>query len=513
MQLKGLVRFFTILLILYSIYELSFTWVVRSHEKKMEAQAKQFVSATNPNLTDDQILDSEIYKSRLRRLLDSTKEVTVHYGINGAVSYQKAKEEELNLGLDLQGGINVTMEVELSGLLRAMTNNSKDPNFNKALENANTRKANSSADYITLFAQEYKKLAPNSRLAPLFATANQNRIKVTDNDENVISEIRREAYDAFDRTFRVLRTRIDQFGVAQPNINPDRDRGIITVELPGIQDRERVRKYLQSSANLEFWEVYKTEELQNSWVGAESAYSAFMSGRSAQTPSTTTTADTNNRTQDTTTTGVKLSEQINDTVNRPADTSLANQRSLMAEFFKEGFGYVSINDTAVFREHLNRDEIRSNFPADAMFAYGIPPRDKSNKQARIVPLYVLKTNNREKPPMEGSVITSSDQSFDQFGKPSVSMEISAIGSRQWESLTKNSFEQKRPIAILLDDVVYSAPIANNGPITGGRTEISGDFSIDEAKDLANILKAGKLPAPAKIVQEQVVGPTLGKDAI
>jgi SecD/SecF fusion protein len=514
MQLKGLVRFFTILLILYSVYELSFTWVVRNHERKMESQAKNYVSANYPDVTDETLKDS-VYKSRLRRLLDSTKDVTVHYGFTGAVSYQKAKEEELNLGLDLQGGINVTMEVELSGLLRSMANNSKDPTFLKALENANIRKANSSADYISLFSQEYKKLAPTSRLAPLFATANQDRIKVTDTDEKVIAEIRREAYDAFDRTFRVLRTRIDQFGVAQPNINPDRDRGIITVELPGIQDQERVRKYLQSSANLEFWEVYKVEELQNSWMGAESAFAAMMSGNKPAPASPTTTTDTTQRTSaDTSTTGVRLSEQMSgDTGARISDTTAGSQRSFLGEFFKEGFGYVAINDTAIFREYLNRDEIRRNFPPDAMFAYGIPPRDKSNKQAKIVPIYVIKTNGRDVPPMEGGVITTSNPSFDQFGKPSVSMDISALGSRQWERLTKTSFEQKRPIAILLDDIVYSAPVAHNGPITGGRTEISGDFTVDEAKDLANILKAGKLPAPAKIVQEQVVGPTLGKDAI
>ena len=240
MQLKGLVRFFTILLILYSIYELSFTWVVRSHENKMESKAKSFVAQNYANA--DETLKDSVYKARLKRLLDSTKDVTVHYSFTGPVSYQKAKEEELNLGLDLQGGINVTMEVELSGLLRSMANNTKEPNFLKALENANVRKANSSADYITLFVEEYKKLNPNGRLASLFATGNQDRIKVTDSDDKVIAAIRQEANDAFDRTFRVLRTRIDQFGVAQPNINPDRDRGVITVELPGVQDEERVRK-------------------------------------------------------------------------------------------------------------------------------------------------------------------------------------------------------------------------------------------------------------------------------
>ena len=492
MQLKGLVRFFTILLILYSIYELSFTWVVRSHERKMEAKAKQFVTRNYQN-TDATTRDS-VYKARLKRLLDSTKDVTVHYGFTGAISYQKAKEEELNLGLDLQGGINVTMEVELSGLLRSMANNSKEPNFLKALENANRRKANSSADFITLFVEEYKKLNPSGRLASLFATGSQDRIKITDGDDKVIAAIRKEAGDAFDRTFNVLRNRIDQFGVAQPNINPDKERGIITVELPGIQDQERVRRYLQSSANLQFWEVYKLEELQTSLVAADKAYNDLLTGNAVNTsPADTTRA-------------------AGDTSKKPADTSAAGKRSLFQDFFKQGFA-VAIKDSSALRDWLNKEEIRNAFPADARFAYGIPNRDAKGRQEKVVPFYILKTNGSEKAPLEGESVTSSRQSYDQFGKPSVTMTTNTVGSRQWEQLTRRSYEQKRPIAIVLDDIVYSAPTANNGPITGGNTEISGNFTVEEATDLANILKAGKLPAPAKIVQEQVVGPTLGENAI
>jgi SecD/SecF fusion protein len=224
--------------------------------------------------------------------LDSTKNETVHYGIQGPITYQQAKENELNLGLDLQGGINVTMEVELSGLLSSMTNNSKEPAFVQALQNATNRQANSNADYVTLFVQEYKKLNPNGRLASLFSIPGQERIKITDSDDKVISEIRAEANDAFDRTFRVLRTRIDQFGVAQPNINPDKDRGIITVELPGIQDQERVRKYLQSSANLQFWEVYNISELGASIQKADEAFNILMGGKAADTTTRPATATT-----------------------------------------------------------------------------------------------------------------------------------------------------------------------------------------------------------------------------
>ncbi len=487
MQLKGLVRFFTILLVIVSIYALSFSWVVRSHERKMETKAKQFVDRNYANA--DSATKALAYESRLKRLLDSTKDETVHYGLTGPISYDDAKKQELNLGLDLKGGINVTMEVELSGLLRSLANNSKDPSFLKALESANQRKANSGADYISLFIEEYRKLNPSGRLASLFA-ASSGDIKVTDSDATVESKIRKAAYDAFDNTYRVLRTRIDQFGVAQPNINPDRERDIITVELPGLQDPERVRQYLQSSANLQFWEVYKPEELNNAWASADAAYDSYISGKAVDT---TAAGDST------------------------AKADSASKRSLIADFVKSNFGGfpgIAIKDTAAFSAALNSPAIRRNFPPDARFVYGVAPRDANNKISKFVPLYVLKTKGQDKAPIEGDVITTANQSYDQLGsKPTVSMDMTTAGARNWEKLTTTSYNEKRPIAIVLDEKVYSAPIAHNGPISGGRTEISGDFTLQEAQDLANILKSGRLPAPAKIVQEQVVGPTLGENAI
>jgi SecD/SecF fusion protein len=486
MQLKGLVRFFTILLILYSIYELSFTWVVRNHEKKMQTKAHSYVNFNYPNAKAS---EKEIaYKDRLKRLLDSTKDVTVHYGPTGKISYQKAKENELNLGLDLQGGINVTLEVELSGLLSSMANNSKDPIFLKALENANNRKKNSDADFISLFRDEYKKLNPNGRLSSLFAVAGQDKIKVDDGDDKVITQIRKEAYDAFDRTFNILRTRIDKFGVAQPNINPERERGIITVELPGIQDRERVRSYLQSTANLQFWECYKMEELAGAFDAADIAYGNLVSGKKD-----TTTIDS---------AGNKI-----DTTGR----STIGARSLSQDFFKGGL--VSLKDTGIVRQYLDNPAIRRAFPADAMFAFGIAGRDENNKTQSSVPLYVLRTKGRSKAPIEGDAIVDANQSYDQIkGTPNVEMAMNSQGGRIWAEITEVSNREQRPIAVVLDNMVYSAPIASE-KITGGRSQIGGNFTIDEAQDLANILKIGKLPAPAKIVAEQVVGPTLGQDAI
>jgi SecD/SecF fusion protein len=474
MQLKGLVRFFTILLILYSIYELSFTWVVRNHEQKMQAKAHSYV---NFNYRDQpQAVKDQAFQQRYKRLLDSTKGVTVHYSPTGAMSYQQAKENELNLGLDLQGGINVTLEVELGGLLRSMANNSKDPIFLQALQNAEAAKANSNADYVSLFRQEYKKLNPNGRLASLFAVAGQDRIKPNDADDKVEAAIRTEANDAFDRTFRVLRTRIDQFGVAQPNINPDRDRGIITVELPGVQDQERVRKYLQSSANLQFWEVYNISELVTPLTNADKAFNTMMSG---------------------------------------GDTSAAKRQSLFQYIVpSQGdnglIGMVRVNDTAIVRSYLDNPAIRSNFPADVEFAYGIP-ETKDNKTSEFIALHALKTGGREKAKIEGEAITEARSDFNQVtGQSEVTMKMNPTAANTWAQMT--AANTGRSIAIVLDNIVYSAPRVN-GKIEGGSSSISGSFTPAEATDLSNILKAGKLPAPAKIVQEQVVGPTLGADAI
>jgi SecD/SecF fusion protein len=518
MQLKGLIRFFTILLIIYSIYELSFTWVVRSHEKKMEAKATQFVSQNYA--TADSTTKEQAYKDRLRRLLDSTKDENIHFGITGPISYQKAKGEELNLGLDLQGGINVTLEVELSGLLRSMANNTKDPNFMKALDAANARKANSSADYVTLFVEEYKKISNNAPLAPLFSAASAGRISPRDDDNKVIGVIRDEATAAFGRTFRVLQTRIDQFGVAQPNINPNNERGIITVELPGLQDQERVRRYLQSSANLQFWLTYKPEEYYTALANADKALAALeaVNKPAAAAPSLVRVDTGAKATTDTAGGATRLSETT-DTGAARADTSAITANTPLLKLFQQGGGglVVATRDTALLRSYLNNDLVRRAFTeaglSDARFTYGIQGRDQNGRRLNVVPFYVLKTGNTDKAPMEGDVITTATQSYDQMGgKPTVTMEIGPAGNSKWGRLTETSNKETRPIAIALDEIVYSAPVARD-KITGGRTEISGDFTLEEAQDLANILKAGKLPAPAKIVAEQLVGPTLGAHAI
>ncbi len=515
----------------------------------MEAKARSFVKTNYqsalekfPGNKDSQLVYQEFleqaYNERLKRLLDSTKDVTVTYGINGAMSYQKAKEEELNLGLDLQGGMNVTLEVEMTGLLRSLSNNSKDPNFSAAIVNADKRKANSGDDFISLFISEYRKLEKDRPLATLFAAASNGEIDIKSADNKVESYIRRSADDAFDRTFKVLRTRIDQFGVAQPNINPNKAKGTINVELPGIKDKERVRKYLQSTANLQFWELYTLQDANYSsgWQRFIEVFNAKYAGIKDTTKIDTTAKPDSTGLNQTTAKVDTTIKGLEDGLGNTKDTSgktneLANSANSIEkyiQFFQPGrnqkgeisypaaIGAIQIKDSAIFREYLN--EFKANFPSDAVFAYGIPEKDAKGRSEKVIPLYALKTYGRPNAKLEGDAISNAGQDFDQFGKVEIRMDMKSFGAAIWKRMTEdaagdpNTQADNKPIAIVLDNIVYSAPTVIN-PIPNGTSTISGGYTQQEAQDLANILKAGKLPAPAKIVQEQQVGPTLGKDAI
>src|SRR5436190_538678 len=485
MQLKGLVRFFTILLIIYSLYQLSFTWFVRSHEKKMAARAHTFVRShyqdalsKYPSNKDSQAIYQEqiavIEQKYLDSLLKATRDVTVTYGINGAMSYQKAKEEELNLGLDLQGGMNVTLEVEMTGLLKSLANNSKDPNFLLAIQNANVQKANSNADFVTLFIEQYRKLEKTRPLASLFAGASSNEIKINSSDAAVESYIRKKAGTAFDNTYKVLSTRIDQFGVAQPTISPNPDRGIINVELPGVKDKERVRRILQSTANLEFWPAYKTSEISNGLLAAQTSFSDMMKGKTSTDTTKKTPADTTKPNQVTDTTkGKKLSQELNNDTTPPLTGK--KDSVVIKELFGGWitpvntdvfFGMVATKDTEVVRGYLTNPVVFRNFPPDVRFAYGIPGKVNGRPDNK-VPLYALKTNGAEKAPIEGDVITKANANYDPSGKSIVQLSMNGVGSTKWAEITDNSFKNKSPIAIVLDDIVYSAPTAYNGKIEGG----------------------------------------------
>ncbi len=537
MQLKGLVRFFTVLLIIYSLYQLSFTWLVRNHEKKLEKQAQSYMAANYPtaeakypNNKDSQSVFQDVlqqaYQARLNELKDSTKDETVTYGFTGPISYQKAKAEELNLGLDLQGGMNVIMEVEMSGVLKTLTNNSKDPNFLKALTNADDRKGNSDANFITLFVEEYKKLVPNGRLAALFANASNAGIKATDEDSKVVRYINEQAKIAFDNTARLITTRIDKFGVAQPSINPDPEKQIISVELPGVQNKERVKKNLQASANLQFWEVYTLDEIGQNIQSADGAFFAQNNGNKQEdTTNTKATATTNTSAKVVTTTekdSGDLKNQLKQLAEKdkakPSTTITTNQEaeakkhlvgwidfSAAAQRRISGIGFVLIKDTSSVCKILELPAVKNSFPADLVWMFGIP-----DKKSPAVELYAIKTYGRETAKLGGEMVTNAGYDFDQTGRTNVSLEMNPVGAKIWADLTRANVN--RPIAIVVDNVVYSAPNVNEA-IEGGRSSISGSFSPEEAGDLANILKIGKLPAPAKIVSDTTVGPTLGAAAL
>ncbi|MEP7250957.1 MAG: protein translocase subunit SecDF [Ginsengibacter sp.] len=498
MKLKGLVWFFAITLILISIYQLSFTWVVNGFEKKLQQKAEKVVKMRHPNASGDE--KDNLLKSELSHLRDSSRDVKI-YPVLGT-TYQKAKENELNLGLDLQGGMNVTLNVSLEGVLKSLSNNPKDPQLINALNKANVDKVTSDLDYISLFGQVFKQQNPSTNLSSLFAGAGKT-IKITDNDNQVLDQLRTVAKGAINQTYKILLNRIDQFGVAQPNINLDENKGIITVELAGVQDAVRVRNLLQASAHLQFWEVYNIGEIGRNIDDADKALGQYLSG---VTPDTTT--------------------NVNDTSKAAVDSSrlLANQHPLanVIHFIgpqqdKNGkpqyfaaIANIELKDTSKANEYLNMDIVKNNFPSDVKFLYGLEQKDeKSNR--KYFELYAIKTvPGTDKAKLEGEGVEDSRADYDERGRPAIKMQMTPTGSRTWAKLTTDNVN--RPIAIVLDDIVYSAPNVN-GPIEGGNSEISGNFSVEEAQDLSSILKIGKIDAPAKIVQEQIVGPTLGQDAV
>ncbi len=538
MQLRGLVAVFAVLLIIYSVWLLSFTWFVNGHENKMAARAQDYMNARYPEAkkfakpADYTDTLKSLYRERLQELLDSTKEEKITWFGD---TYRKAREKELNLGLDLQGGMSVTMEVELTGLLRSLANNSKNPQFLQALEAANRQKANSDADFISLFYNEFKRLAGTDKLAGLFSTANADKIAKNASDAKVLEVLRAEAGDAINRTYYIMQKRIDKFGVAQPSLNLEEAKGIITVDLPGIDDKERVRKFLQTSANLQFWEVYNLGELSDEFAAGEKAFTALMTGKSTDT--TVNAVDTSGKKADTSQIKQDTTKNLSDILNNQTQASTgtatnttpaasADKRKSLSQYIRfaqytqdaqgqvrwQGpIGFVKLNDTGFVRRTLNE---LGTLPGDALLCYGILERDPAtDKPEDEVGLYAIKTYGSDKAPIEGDVVTDAAQTYDNLsGKPIVTMSMNSKGTDAWATLTEKSAKNNIPIAILLDNTVYSAPIAE-GRIDGGQSRITGNFTIEEAQDLARILKVGKSPAPAKIVQEQVVGPTLGAEAI
>jgi SecD/SecF fusion protein len=522
--MRVLVSIFAGLLILISLYQLSFTWFVNKHESSLEAKATSYIKRSYTPAAQKYAGNKEAaaaYQDSLDVLkslyLDSlhiaTKDTKITWW---GQTYQKAKESELLLGLDLQGGINVTMDIALDGLIKGLSNNPNDLQIKNAIAEAQRLKLTSDQNFINLFVTAFKNVNPGASLAPHFAKAG-NKLSATASDAQVVDFIRGKASAAMAQTYQVLRKRIDKFGVAQPNISLDENKGMITVELAGASDPERVRKYLQSTANLQFWEMYTMQDnvVQTGFMNADKALQTYLYGVEP--------IDSSNAVKDSATKfadSVKNASRVNPLfrVLYPAQGSAAENGG--GARYPGYVGISQLKDTAKVNEYLSIPAVRNNFPGNIKFLWGKQDRNVDGKLLDVLYLYAVKTiPGKEGAQLEGSAIEDASQGFDQTtNEVLVLMEMNDAGSRIWSAMTERNIG--RPIAIVLDDIVYTAPNVNQ-KIDGGSSRITmGGGSgknralvIEEAQDIANILKSGKVEAAAKIVQEQVVGPTLGKEAV
>ncbi|MEP6262416.1 MAG: protein translocase subunit SecDF [Gillisia sp.] len=500
MQNKGLIKVFAILFGLVCIYQLSFTFIAASAESKAEEYAERTITTNVENY-------SVLRDQATQRYLDSIGDESIFAGI----TYNEAKDKELNKGLDLKGGINVILQISVKDILRGLANNSQDPAFNQALAQADVEQRSSQDDYIDLFFKAYNDI-PNARLATpdLFANKSMSEeINFEMTNSQVEPIIRNKVNESITSAFEVLRKRIDKFGVTQPNIQRLGNSGRILVELPGAKDINRVKGLLQSTAQLEFWFVHKNNEFGNFLFDANNVI--------AQTTRPAETADTAAAVTDTLT-GQTEEDEIEALLASAEDTAQATTpgtNPLLELIVSPGFQGSPVlatfraQDTAKVREYLNLPQVKSLLPTDlryAEFAWGVP---KNN----FVELYALKGNRENIPQLTGDVVTDAQQTFDQLGRVAVSMQMNGKGAKAWEEMTGKAYTEQSNIAIVLDRTVYSAPGVSTGPISGGRSEITGDFDITEGQDLANVLRAGKLPAAASIIQSEIVGPSLGQESI
>lgn len=503
MKSKGAVKFFAIALILVSIFQLSFTWKTYMIEKDAKEQANGDVQLE-------------------RNYLDSISRLTV-YNFLGLkkFTYLQCKERELNLGLDLQGGMNVTLEVSLAELVRGLANNNPDPKFNEAIVKASEKMQNSQKDFVSLFAESYAEVAPEAKLSAIFVNpSNRDRIKLTSSNEEVVSYLREEANQAIDRSFQILRARIDKFGVTQPNIQKLEGSGRILVELPGVDNPARVRKLLQGSAKLEFYETFDNPE---AFKHISSANEVLKKAAALQLPATDSASSNNDSTasalaglgsgakkddkKDTAKTAEKTYEEF--AKENPLFALLQPYADDKGMLVAKGSacGTALVKDTAKINAMLNRPEVKMALPGNIKFAWEYKGIGE-NQQGVI--LHALKTSRDGSASLTGDKVTDARRDVSQTGAVEISMTMNAEGAKIWKNLTRNNIGHS--VAIVLDDVVYSSPNVQ-GEIPNGRSSITGSYSNEEAGDLANILKSGKLPAPTRIVEEAVVGPSMGAEAI
>lgn len=494
MQNKGALKFLAIMLAIACAFQLSFSFV--THSVRSDA-AK--IAAGNSAVE--------------QAYLDSMKSQVVYNLGLVKYTYAECQEKEINLGLDLQGGMNITLEIAVEDVLTALSNNSTDPAFVQAMADAKKAMRNSTDDFITLFANAYRNVAPEGRLAAIFGTYElRNKITPESTNEQVIRVLRESCDAAIANSYNVLSTRIDRFGVVQPNIQRVGNTGRILVELPGIKDPERVRKLLQGTASLEFWTTYTAKELLPMMMQANQEVAKLMAAATDTTANTTASEQTTAAPAANDTTDLLANLGTAQGENVPDGMETAQATSLFSIFqpMEDGgvIGMAQSYDTAQVNTYLNMPQVRSLFPRDVRFMWSIKGI-KGNPT--VFELYAIKGSSDGRPALDGSVITDAVGQYGQTGSAAeVSMSMNATGAKVWARLTADNVG--RYIAVVLDGYVYSCPIVN-GEITGGHSQITGDFTIAEAKDLANILQSGRLPAPAQIIQEAVVGPSLGQESI
>ena len=497
MQNKGIVKFIAIVLILVCCFYLSFTFVTRHYESKAAAMGEQAG----------------------QEYLDSIMNEKVYCGI---YSFKQCRELEMGLGLDLKGGMNVILEVSVPDVIDVLADHKTDAAYKKSMEEAKKEEETSQNDFISLFIKYWKQNSNGRPLAAVFATQQmKGKVSTQSSDSEVESALRAEVQSAVDNSFNVVRNRIDKFGVVQPNIQKlEGQSGRIMVEMPGVKEPERVRKLLQGSANLEFWETYNSQEIAPLLTQLNQKYAALNGNAAADTTAVaaadTAAVDTTAATAATDLTA-KLAKK--DAAASSADKEQALKANPLFAVFQpvpQGLaivGYANARDTAQVNKVIYSEIAATILPAECKLRWGAKPEDfgGENTKGDIFALYALKiTEPNGRAPLEGDVITSSKDDFDQMGHPSVSMQMNSDGARRWSQITKQNIG--RGVAIVLDDAVYSAPRILT-QIDGGNSQITGNFTIEDTKDLANTLNSGKMPAPTRIVQEEVVGPSLGAQSI
>src|SRR5210317_1965430 len=495
MQNNSLIRVFGILFALVSIYQLSFTFIASNVESEAENYAAQMISEDQPN-------DLEARDQEVLSYLDSIGNNPLY----GFTSYNDAKEKELNKGLDLKGGINVILQISIRDILSGLAENTRNPVFNKALDEADVLQKSSDEPYIESFFKAFDAVKSGEKLASPDIFANRTlsdeiNFEMTDKETQIV--VRRKIDESIVSAFEVLRKRIDKFGVTQPNIQRLGTSGRILVELPGAKDVDRVQNLLQSTAQLEFWETYKNDEFisflieANTYLGTQSKAKASLEKDSEKDESS------------------EIDDLLADVATQDsiAPTSNPILDRIVGQGYQGGpvLAQFASRDSDLIMGYLNQPDVRKLLPSEyryTRFAWGKPISD-----GNVVELYAIKSNRDNQAPLSGGVVVDALQTFDQVGNPAVSMQMDSRGARIWENMTGKAFKEASNIAIVLDNIVYSAPGVSTGAIAGGRSEIAGSFTLNEAIDLANVLRAGKLPASAEIIQSEIVGPSLGKEAI